>query len=203
MNNGILDMDFSTDFTRMVDADIEKCTEFLNSSFDERKWKELHIELTAKYHAHISDIEYDMYGYVPDGNYFDVDFMDEKILRHNIFVLKNKLVAFKNFGYKNRKSTHGNKGINIQNTLSAMQTQVINISFEDVKQQVEDMTGLSDVETAETIGKIDEIKAIVESKESKKSKWQKIKPILIWLVDKSVDVAIALMPLILKIGEYA
>lgn len=200
-NNRILDMDFSTDFTRMVDADIEKCTEVLSSSFEEKKWKDLHVELTAKYSAHISDIGSDMYGYLPKDNFFQVDLMDEDSLRHNIFVLKNKLIAFKNYGYKNRKSTHGDNGINIQNTLSATQTQTINLSFEDVKRQVEDMTGLSDAETKETLDKIDEIKAIVELQEPKKSKWQKIKPILIWLADKSVDVGIALMPLILKIGE--
>lgn len=200
-NNRILDMDFSTDFTRMVDTDIEKCTEVLSSSFEEKKWKDLHVELTAKYSAHISDIGSDMYGYLPKDNFFQVDLMDEDSLRHNIFVLKNKLIAFKNYGYKNRKSTHGDNGINIQNTLSATQTQTINLSFEDVKRQVEDMTGLSDAETKETLDKIDEIKAIVELQEPKKSKWQKIKPILIWLADKSVDVGIALMPLILKIGE--
>lgn len=200
-NNRILDMDFSTDFTRMVDTDIEKCTEVLSSSFEEKKWKDLHVELTAKYSAHISDIGSDMYGYLPKDNFFQVDLMDEDSLRHNIFVLKNKLIAFKNYGYKNRKSTHGDNGINIQNTLSATQTQTINLSFEDVKRQVEDMTGLSDAETKETLDKIDEIKTIVELQEPKKSKWQKIKPILIWLADKSVDVGIALMPLILKIGE--
>ena len=38
-NNRILDMDFSTDFTRMVDTDIEKCTEVLSSSFEEKSGK--------------------------------------------------------------------------------------------------------------------------------------------------------------------
>lgn len=192
-------MDFSTDFTRMVDEDIKKCDDILNGSFDEKKWKELHVELTAKYSAHISNIGSDMYGYFAQGNFFDMDAMDEDSLHHNLFVLKNKLIAFKNFGYKNRKSVSGEKGINIQNTLSASQTTIINISFEDVKRQIENMTGLSESETNETLQKIDEIKAIVELQEPKKSKWQKIKPILVWLADKSVDVGIALLPLILKI----
>ena len=61
------------------------------------------------------------------------------------------------------------------------------------------MSGLSEEETNQTLQKVDEIKAIVELKESKKSKWQKIKPILTWIADKSVDVGIALLPLILKI----
>lgn len=91
--------------------------------------------------------------------------------------------------------------ISIENNLTANQNQTMTITFEDIKKQIENMSGLSGAETKETIGKIDEIKAIVELKESKKSKWQKIKPILIWLADKSVDVGCALLPLILKIGE--
>lgn len=142
-----------------------------------------------------------MYCFFAQANFFDMDLMGEDSLRHNLFVLKNKLVAFKNYGYKNRKKLSSNNGINIQNHLSATQTQTVNISFESVKKQIEDMTGLSDAETKETLDKIDEIKAIVELKEPKKSKWQKIKPILTWLADKSVDVGIALIPLILKIGE--
>lgn len=84
--------------------------------------------------------------------------------------------------------------------MTATQTQTINITFEDVRRQIEEMTGLSEGETQETLTKIDEIKAIVELKEPKKTKWQKIKPILTWLADKSVDVGIALLPLIMKIG---
>ena len=61
------------------------------------------------------------------------------------------------------------------------------------------MTGLSEKEEKDTLKKIDEIKAIVELKETKKTKWQKLKPILGWLADKSVDVGIAILPLLLKI----
>ena len=201
MNDRILDIDFSTDFTRMVDADIQKCEDILDSSYDENKWKDLHVELTAKYSSHILDIGANMYCFYAQANFFDMDLMGEDSLKHNLFVLKNKLIAFKNYGYKNRKLVSGDKGINIQNHLSATQTQTVTISFEAVKKQIAEMTGLSDAETEETLAKIDEIKAIVELKEPKKSKWQKIKPILAWLADKSVDVGIALLSLILKIGE--
>ncbi len=201
MNDSILDVDFSTDFTRMVDADIQKCEVILAGNYDEKVWKDLHIELTSKYSAHISDISSNMCCYFANGSFYDINSMNEATLRHNLLVLKNKLIAFKNYGYKNRESVAGNKGINIQNNQYATQTQTVNISFEAVKKQIEDMTALSDAETKETLHKIDEIKAIVELKEPKKSKWQKIKPILIWLADKSVDVGIALLPLIAKIGE--
>ena len=140
----ISNIDMSTPFTKMVDEDIQKCEALLNDSYNEAEWKRLHIELTAKYASHLADIGSDMYEFFFKGNFFDVDSMGENALRHNLFVLKNKLTAFKNFGYRS--------------------------------------------------------KAIVELKEPKKTKWQKIKPILTWLADKSVDVGIALLPLIMKIG---
>ena len=43
---------------------------------------------------------------------------------------------------------------------------------------------------------LEELKTIYKSKDSKKTKWAKVKPIMIWLADKSVDVGIAFLPLI-------
>ena len=51
----------------------------------------------------------------------------------------------------------------------------------------------------EVLDKISEIEEVVKSKDSKKSKWEKVKPVLTWLADKSCDVGIALLPLLLKL----
>ena len=155
----ISNIDMSTPFTKMVDEDIQKCEALLNDSYNEAEWKRLHIELTAKYASHLADIGSDMYEFFFKGNFFDVDSMGENALRHNLFVLKN--------------TTSGN-GIEIQNNLTATQTQTINITFEDVRRQIEEMTGLSEGETQETLTKIDEIKAIVELKEPKKLNGKKL-----------------------------
>lgn len=88
--------------------------------------------------------------------------------------------------------------INISNNNSNQM--IVNISFEEAKRKIEEMTALSEKDTKEAIDKIHEIKSIVESDEPKKSKWQKVKPVLLWLADKSVDVGIALLPLLMKIG---
>jgi len=119
---------------------------------------------------------------------------------HNLKVIKSRLIAFKNFGYRNSKTAVNDNSINIENTLAATQNQTVHISFDVIKRKIEEMAGLSDTETKEIIDKIDVIQKIVEANEGKKTKWQKMKPILIWLADKSVDVGIALLPLLLKIG---
>lgn len=94
----ISNIDMSTPFTKMVDEDIQKCEALLNDSYNEAEWKRLHIELTAKYASHLADIGSDMYEFFFKGNFFDVDSMGENALRHNLFVLKNKLTAFKILG---------------------------------------------------------------------------------------------------------
>ena len=44
-----------------------------------------------------------------------------------------------------------------------------------------------------------ELEEIINGKEKKKTKWEKTKSFLIWLADKSFDVGMALLPLLLKI----
>ena len=191
---------FDTAFTRMVDEDIKKCEDYLSGDRDEQKGKELHLELITKYPTYISHFGDSLYNYDPNRGFTMIKYFDSDAMIHNLTVMKNRLIAFKNYGYKNSKGAANDNSINIENTLTATQSQMVNISFEDVKRKIEEMTGLSEAETKEALEKVDDIKAIVESEELKKTKWQKVKPILVWLADKSVDVGVALLPLLLKIG---
>ena len=74
------------------------------------------------------------------------------------------------------------------------------VTFDAVREKVDNMTSLSDADIAEIQKRIDEIEEIVNSKESKSKKWSKAKEIIKWIADKGVDVGIALLPLLLKIG---
>lgn len=196
-------LDISTDFSRMVDEDIQKCDLFERESHNYPEKIQFYIELISKYSAHIAGFGDGLEGYRSSSNQYTTSYISEYELENNIRAIKFKLIAFENNGYRNSKSMDDNPHFSVNNTLTANQTQNITISFEEVKQQVKEMTGLSDEETENVLAKIDEIKAIVDQKESKKTKWKKIKPVLIWLADKSVDVGCALLPLILKIGEQA
>ena len=75
----------------------------------------------------------------------------------------------------------------------------MNISFEDARKTINDMSSLSENEIEEIQSKINALEEIVNSKESKSKKWSKAKDIIKWVADKGVDVGIALLPLILKI----
>ena len=75
----------------------------------------------------------------------------------------------------------------------------VNITFEQARAKIEEMTSLTDEQTKEALAKLAEIEAAVNGGGSKKSKWEMIKPILTWLADKSLDVAMTILPLLLKI----
>ena len=195
---------WGTEFTILVNDAIEKCNAYLKSPFNLDNGLALQRELKAKFCDHIVDFDTQLHS----SEYFtdfitreDTRVYTQMYMSANIEILMNKLIAFKANDYANTKDfPNSGNSINLQANLSANQTQIVNITFEDVKKQIEDMSGLSDEETKETLTKIDEIKAIAELQEPKKTKWQKVKPILNWLADKSVDVGIALLPLLLKIG---
>lgn len=87
---------------------------------------------------------------------------------------------------------------NISNTNK--NSAVLNISFDDVRSRINEMTSLSDEENEEIQERISEIEMIVNSNESKRVKWSKLKEIVKWIADKGVDVGIALLPLLLKIS---
>ncbi|KRK60856.1 hypothetical protein FC31_GL000047 [Limosilactobacillus antri DSM 16041] len=60
------------------------------------------------------------------------------------------------------------------------------------------MPGLNEAETEELKAKIDELEQINNEKISKKKKWEKVKPIISFVLDKGADVAITIMGLILQ-----
>ena len=91
-------------------------------------------------------------------------------------------------------------GITINNTNTNENNNSVSVTFESVRDKVNNMTSLPDEDIEEIQNRIDEIEEIVNSKETKSKKWSKAKEIIKWIADKGVDVGIALLPLLLKIG---
>lgn len=89
--------------------------------------------------------------------------------------------------------------ITIQNTNHNENHNTMTVTFEAVRETVDNMTSLPDEEIQEVKKKIDELEAIIKSNDGKSKKWSKAKDIIKWVADKGVDVGIALLPLILQI----
>ena len=179
-----------------VKWDSKKIDEALSSN-DEEKLKSTHMYIDGKYGAYVPDWGKSMYSYGKDLG-FDYEWIGKDSLIHNLTLMKSKIEGY-SLGFerptKNAYASNNNVSVNVSNNNEVN----ISISFEDVRRQIEDMTSLTDEQTQEVLDKIFEIENVYKENSSKKSKWEKVKPVLVWLADKSFDVGIALLPLILKI----
>ncbi len=122
--------------------------------------------------------------------------LDKESLTHNLLLMKAKLQGYLcNFPSKSVLSAPQN---NINVNVPITNEINISITFEQAKQKIEDMPGLTDAETEDIKSKIDELENIFKESISKKKKWEKVKPILLFALDKGADVAITIMGLILQ-----
>lgn len=120
----------------------------------------------------------------------------KKYVLSNLKMMKAKLETYKyqmNAVQLPKPEVSNSQVVNVTNSVN------VNVTFEQVRKEVEEMTSLTNEQTQEVLDKISEIEEVVKSKDSKKSKWEKVKPVLAWMADKSCDVGIALLPLLFKI----
>lgn len=179
---------------KTVNADISEINEVINS-LDEEKMKQLHITLDGKYSSYIPNWGQSAYNYNVEFG-FDYNYLGEDALIHNLTLFKAKLQGYLcGFSIIDKSSLPTNNiSVNVQNTNEI----VVNITFEQAKQSVEDMPGLTEDDTQIIINKIDELEQISKENTTKKKKWEKVKPILSFALDKGADVGIMIMGLILQ-----
>jgi len=179
-----------------IKRDIQKIEEALQSA-NISEMQSLHKYLDGKYQCCIADWGKSMYGYI-NGHGFNYEWLnDEASLKDNLSTMKPKLEAFiHGWNTKGQPSNYArNSDVNV-----TVNTNVnVNITFEQVREKIENMTSLTDDQTKDALDKVSEIEAVVNGEGSKKFKWEKIKPILTWLADKSFDVAMTILPLLLQV----
>lgn len=160
---------------------------------------QLYKELTAKYHPLVPQFGEGLYGYSQQAKFYQ-DVGDES-LKDNLFQIQNKLLAFRAAGYPFiHEGANVNPGtlIKIDNRNENQLT--VNVTFDEVRKQVDNMTALPAEEISTIQEHINQLEEIVKSQDSKSGKWEKAKGIIKWIADKGVDVGIALLPLLLKIS---
>lgn len=193
----------SEHYCKMIIQDIDRCDAFLSKLFDETSARQLHLELTSKYTDYIPNFLNNLWGhplYGEDTNWIALDDLGEASLNENIIIMTHKLKALRANGFRTAMLPKSSD-VSIINKNHLAATQTISISFENAREQIKNMSGLTEEDERETLGKVSEIESIVDSDENKKGKWKKIKPILEWLITKSVDVALVVLPLLLKIEK--
>ena len=175
-----------------VKNDIENIN-FAVESKNKNQMEKTHLMMDGKYSSYIPDFGKSMYCYNKNMG-FIYDSLDEESLEHNLMLMMARLQGYLINEIKNNISSALQNSINLNIPITNEVN--INISFNQVKEKIEKMPGLTYEETENIKNKIDELESISKEKVSKKKKWEKVKPILIFAIDKGADIAIEIMLLI-------
>lgn len=186
---------------RDIDKDINSIKDVLNNKNIEEMLK-VHKYTDSKYQSKINTWGLSQYGWSDDLG-FAYELIGESGISENLENMIGKLEGYKQdldlraYEIFNGKSSSGVKIYNNnKNSNSNTNTITNTVNFNAVLQNIKDNESLTEEQTKEALQKLEELKTIYKSKDSKKTKWAKVKPIMIWLADKSVDVGIAFLPLI-------
>lgn len=185
------------DTSEIIRQDIVAIGQAIDSD-DGTKIKNVHIQMDGRYTTYIPDFGKSMYGY-SNVNGFAYEYMDKKSLLHNLFIMRGRLEGYIHI-FPIVEASRIKQGINVNNVVPVTNTNKIgiNVSFKEVSQHIEKMPGLTEKETDEIKDKITELEKINNEEISKKKKWEKIKPIVSFVLDKGADVAVPILSLVLQ-----
>ena len=181
---------------KAIKLDQKKIDEALVSN-DVETMRCVHMHIDGKYGAYVPDWYKGMFGYFENFGFDHPSLLLDSLI-NNLNLMKSKLEGFElGFEKQGKRSYSPSNSVNV----NVSNTNEINVtvSFEQARQQIEDMTSLTEKETEEILAKIAELEEIINSKDKKKTKWEKSKSVLLWLADKSFDVGMTLLPLLLKL----
>lgn len=168
-------------------------------SDDKEDLIEVHRELDGKYGPYIQSWGIGMYNYIPEIG-FDYEFASTSALIHNLKLMKAKLEGSMLFQENSAKMNNSPKVITTINNNNVINNQIdINIAIDEAKERIEDLTALSKDQIDEINSKLEELRKIADSKDKKATKWEKAKPIFKYIIDKGLDVAKIVLPLIMNV----
>ena len=159
---------------------------------------QIHQYLDGKYNGHIKGWGNGMYGYNAEFG-FNYELLGIDSLKNNLHLMKAKLEGFMIFHDEPTQPTRITDRVvtNINNTINTQLN--VNIAIEEAQRNISELTALSSDQIEEINNKLGELKKIVESEEKKNTKWEKAKPIFKYIIDKGLDVAKIVLPLIQNI----
>lgn len=186
-------------FKEMMSKDIAHLKAVIEDdiAFDEKQKQQIYLSATAKYHPYVPHLGNGLYQYFAEQGFYDE--VTGSSLEYNLRQIYNKLLTFQSLNYPGLGAVVASAPstvVNITNTNSNSMT----VTFDSVRNVVDNMTSLPDEDIREIQNRIDELEEIVNSKATKSKKWSQAKDIIKWIADKGVDVGIALLPLLLKIA---
>ena len=170
-------------------------------SNDDTKMRDVHLEMDAKYQAAIDKWGEGMYGYVNEFG-FNMEFVCGDSLIDNLNKMKYKIQAYGEGRNLKETSSTGNINIDVSSNSESKASSSIDIAatFNLAKEKLYDLTALSDTEIQDLQEQLDELQAIANSDEKQRDKWKKAIPIFKYVLDKGIDVAKIILPLVTNLS---
>ena len=178
-------------------ADIKRIDDALASN-NELIIMEVHSYIDCKYQVAIIDWGMSLYGYSPEYGLL-TDSLGTDALIENLKKMKAKVEAYgegKNVRNTEYPSTINDISVNAVSRSQSEATIDVVISFNEAKDMISELTTLTDEQVKELQEKIDELEIITESDNKRREKWEKAAPIFKYMVDKGIDIAKIVFPLI-------
>ncbi len=175
---------------RMVNNDIEYCKkEWDNYSFDWERMGRLFDKMIHKYINIIDGFDKDLKvisAYEKKNNSGDT-------YRDNLRLIISRLEAFRDNGYKNEGLLKENiRGFNIR--------PYDRTEFDSVRLIMDRCEKIGKKEKEEISRKLDEIETVCTSTAEPTEKWNRLRPYVVWLSGKSLNIASYILPLLNMIG---
>lgn len=179
-------------FKTMIRNDIALCDKFIETSFAE--YSDVQA-LLGKYLIDYPDFEKGIIKYAHFSGCKINEIENIKIIKGKLEYLLNRV---DNPDLYNKPSNLGTTIVNTNNNTNTNSNALtLNMSIDEIRDNITENTYLSDTAKQELLNKLDEIIELQKSKESKSKKWDKAKAILAFLLDKGADIAIMYIPQIL------
>lgn len=177
----------------MIEEDIAYCNQIWEEySHDAEAMEALFQKMLFRY---LDKIQYLADGLKVVSPYDDKANMAD-IYRNNLNLLLSRMKAFLDNGCQN-------EGLEeyylVQDKKGASFIEGYTGSFNQARLEISNMDWINIQERKETLDKIDEIEAIILRRQTRKEKWDTLRPYVLWVSGKELEIAIRILPLFLKI----
>ena len=181
------------DREKRAKRDIKIIDEALESN-DEKNLRETHSYMDGKYQAAIIDWGLSLYGFSPEYGLI-ADSLGVESISDNLKKMRAKIESYGE-GNNIRDNNHSSISVNAISGSQSEATINVAVTFSNAKEMISDLTTLTDDQVEDLQEKIDELQEIVESDNKKREKWKKAAPIFKYIIDKGIDVAKIVLPLV-------
>lgn len=185
------------EFLEMVEHDIARIDQAVQSGSSTECWN-LFREIDGRYQSCIMNWYNSMWQASTDGTKMFYARLQDKPneVKENLQYAKAKLETYR--FQMNAVAIPQLPQANISFTNNNNNQVNIGITFEEARQQIDDMTALDNDQANELKSTINELEEISKEKSSRRDKWEKVKPIIAGVLKFGADAALIVLQTVLQ-----